>query len=508
MFTEPDMRERTRSAHRTASVRARRTAALAAVGAFVAAGLLVFAATPSGAPDAVAVSVAIDARHPGRPVPRSFNGLSFELTSLRQIARFWRSGNMVALLRSLGPGVLRFGGASADTRIAWNDRATPLPSWATAGLEARDLRELKRLADRSGWQVLLTIGLAHFDIRAAAREAAAAKAALGGSLVGFELGNEPNSYAEHGLRTLPWRFLLYAGEARAYWRAIAKTAPGVPLYGPDVSGSTIFKRWGRGEARRLHPAVLTAHHYPLGCRQVPAPTIEALLSPHVRALEAVSVRRFMAVAHASAIPFRLDETNTVSCGGVSGISDTFASALWATDYLAGAMAAGMAGINLHGNPANCAGYTPLCAPTPQTLLNGELRAQPEWYALVLERALIGDRPVRAIVSQQGRGNLDITALQSPGGGLHVVVVDDDPLEDPPSVVSLRVGRRFGAASLLALTAPSPTAESGVKLGGRTVARDGGWHQPAALPHSPNHGGIVKVQLPPSSAMLVTLAPVR
>jgi hypothetical protein len=292
---------------------------------------------------------------------------------------------------------------------------------------------------------------------------------------------------------------------RAYWRAIGKAAPGVPLFGPDVSGSRIFKRWGRGEARRLHPAVLTAHHYPLGCRQVPAPTIEALLSPHVRGLEAVSVRRFMAVAHASATPFRLDEANTVSCGGARGISDTFASALWATDYSARAMAAGIAGINLHGNLANCAGYTPLCAPTSERLLSGELRAQPEWYALLLDRALIGDRPVRAIVSEQGRGNLDVTALLSGGGRLHVVVVNDDPLGDAPAVVSLHVGRRLGAASLLALTAPSPAAESDVKLGGRTVAGGGGWHQPAALPQSPNRGGIVKVQLPPSSAMLITLA---
>jgi len=472
----------------------------------VGAGLLILASTPNGDPDAAAVSVAIDARHPGGSVPRSFNGLSFELTSLREIARLWRRGNMVALLRSLGPGVLRFGGASADTRIAWTDRETPLPPWASAALEASDLRELKRLADRSGWRVLLTIGLAHFDARAAAREAAAAKAALGSSLAGFELGNEPDSYAEHGLRTLPWRFPKYAGEARSYWQAIAKAAPNVPLLGPDASGSRVFKRWGPGEARRLRPAELTAHHYPLGCLQLPAPTIESLLSAHTRGLEAISVRRFMAVSHASAIPFRLDEANTVSCGGAPGISDTFASALWATDYIARAMAAGMAGINLHGNPANCAGYAPLCAPTPERLLSGALRAQPEWYALLLDRALIGDRPVRAIVSEQGRGNLDLTALQSGGGRLHLVVVDDDPLEDAPTALSLHVGRRFGAASLLALTAPSPAARSGVKLGDRTVAGDGRWDQPAVVPQSPNHGGTVKVQLPPSSAMLITLAP--
>ena len=31
-------------------------------------------------------------------------------------------------------------------------------------------------------------------------------------------------------------------------------------------------------------------------------------------------------------PFLMFETNTASCGGFPGISDTFASALWAVDY--------------------------------------------------------------------------------------------------------------------------------------------------------------------------------
>src|SRR6516164_2208651 len=89
MFTAACMHDRTRSAPGRARVRARRTAALAAIGVTAGAGLLVFASTPSGAPEAVAVSATLDLRHPGRPVPRSFNGLSFELTSLREIARFW-----------------------------------------------------------------------------------------------------------------------------------------------------------------------------------------------------------------------------------------------------------------------------------------------------------------------------------------------------------------------------------------------------------------------------------
>lgn len=319
--------------------------------------LHLFEGRPKGQSASVQVSVSIDVRHPGARVPREFLGLSFELASLPQIARYAGSGDFATLLRSLGAGVLRFGGASADTRVAWTDVATPRPAWASFALKAGDLRHLRKLASESGWQILLTIGLAHYDPRAAAREAAAAKMALGGWLAGIEIGNEPDSYARHNLRTAPWTPARYNAEVSSYRRAIARVAPGIPLAGPGVSGSAAFKRWGAAEATAQRPALLTGHHYPLGCRQVPAPTIARLLSAQIRRAQDASLRRYLSLSRASATAFRLDETNSVSCGGQPGVSNTFASALWAVDYIARAMLSGVAGVNFQGNPANCRGYT-------------------------------------------------------------------------------------------------------------------------------------------------------
>jgi hypothetical protein len=138
----------------------------------------------------------------------------------------------------------------------------------------------------------------------------------------------------------------------AYRSAIEAAAPGIPLAGPDVSGSSVFPTWGLGEVVDQQPALLTGHHYPLGCAEVPAPSITRLLSPKIRGKELASLERYMAVSRASEIPFRVDETNTVSCGGMAGISNTFASALWAVGYMAQAMRLGVSGINFHGNPAN------------------------------------------------------------------------------------------------------------------------------------------------------------
>jgi hypothetical protein len=454
----------------------------------------------------VRVAVWIDVRHPGAPVPQRFLGLSFELSSLGQIARYADSGNLATLLRSLGPGVLRFGGASADTQAAWTDPVTPRPAWASVVLEIGELRKLRKLAARSGWRVLLTIGLIHYDPRAAAREARAAKAALGPWLAGIEVGNEPNTYARHHFRPLPWTYSQYDAQVASYRRAIARVAPGIPFAGPDVSGSNAFARWGPSEAIKEKPALLTGHHYPLGCHDTPAPTIARLLSGRVRRLERNSLASYMSVSRASAIPLRLDETNTVSCGGKAGISNTFASALWAVDYITQTMVGDAAGINLQGNPANCRGYSPLCATTPARLARGALSAQPEWYALLLTKALIGDRPLRTTVASPERPNVAVMTLLADDGSLHFVIVDDDPPGASAAAVSLRVGRTFRSARILPLTAPSPGASSGIELGGRAVARDGSWREPTRLRQIAAQGGVIALTVPPSSAALVTVTP--
>ena len=52
-------------------------------------------------------------------------------------------------------------------------------------------------------------------------------------------------------------------------------------------------------------------------------------------------------AHRAGLPFRLTEVNSVTCGGVPGVSDTFATALWAPDTLFELLRAGVDGVNVH-----------------------------------------------------------------------------------------------------------------------------------------------------------------
>lgn len=454
------------------------------------------------------VWVPVNISEPGPAVPQEFLGLSFEAGALSQIAGYANNGDLVGLLRSVGPGLLRFGGVTADEQVAWSNGTTKRPAWAASTIDASDFRNLAVLAERSGWHVMLTLGLAHFEPEAAAQEAAAAQAELGPWLAGIELGNEPDYYAHHGFRTEPWGFMQYEAEVDAYRTAIAAVAPGIPLAGPDVSGSGAFETWGLGEALNLKPALLTGHHYPLGCGDALPPTITGLLSPEIRRRALVSLEKYMSIAHSSSIPFRLDETNTVSCGGLAGISNTYASSLWAIGYLVQAMDAGVAGINLQSNPTNCGGYTPVCAATAERASTGALGVQPEWYALLMARELIGDRPVTARVFAHGHPNLQVSALLAPDGGMHVVIVDYEPPGSPTMRVSLHVGLGFRDGTVLSLRGPALAAISGLTLDGLPVSPEGAWQQPSKIPHRKNINGVITTDVPGASATLVSIAPTR
>lgn len=458
-------------------------------------------------PPPPSVTVSVDTAHPGLPVPQDFLGLSFEMSSLPQMARYGSRGNLVPLLRSLGPGVLRFGGVSADTRIAWTDARTPRPAWASGVVDADDFRQLAGLAAQSGWHIVLTLGIVHFDPAAAAREAGAAKAALGPWLEAFEFGNEPNSYALHGMREEPWGLEQYNAQVGEYRAGVEAAAPGIPVWGPDVSGSSAFETWGPGEVVDQRPVTLTGHHYPLGCAQKkPVPSVTSLLSSPIWRREVGSERRYVSLSQSAGLPFRMDETNSVSCGGVAGISNSFASALWAAGYLPKLMGSGAVGVNMHGNVANCRGYSPVCAPGPQELADGELQAQPEWYSLLIASQLLGTRPLpTATKLRRTDANVHVLGFAAGDGSLRIVAVDDDPLGKPGVVVRLKVGAAFAAASTLALTGQSLHALSGVELGESEVAADGTW-APRRYGQATADRGIISVKLPAAGAMLITVAP--
>lgn len=465
---------------------------------------------PTGPPRGTPVSVALGAHPRGPAVPGDFLGLSFEVRSLPAIASWAHRGDLVALLRSLGPGVMRFGGISADEQTAWVGAGAAKPSWAIATVDEADLSNLAALARAGGWRVLLTVNLGHFDAAAAAQEAAVAHAQLGPYLAGIEVGNEPDLFPRKHLRPPGYGVGAYLPQAAAYIAAIHAAAPSVPIAGPDPSTGAQGLTWVSDAAATLHPQLLTDHYYPLSsCGE--RPTVAELLSPAVRLHESERLADALAIARAAHTPLRFDESNSISCEGEPGVSDTFASALWALDWIARGMTAGTAGVNLHDLIEKPASYSPLAAHTPRALAAGELRAAPEWYALLAAHALAGAggaRPLPLTVSGAAPGELSAYALRAPSGAVRLALIDYDPPGSPPLAIALRAPRSLRGGAILRLTGPAPAATRGTRLGGRAVSTGGSWSPASALPALHGRPGALSLQLPPSSAAVVTLAPQR
>ncbi len=160
---------------------------------------------------------------------------------------------------------------------------------------------------------------------------------------------------------------------------------------------------------------------------------------------------------------------------------------------------GVSGINLQGNPANCVGYTPVCAPTAEALAAGALRRAARVVCAAARQGADRRPPASPRASARARSRpTRSTAFLAPDGTLHFVIVDDDPPgARSRGACACRWGAAFAAPSVLSLTAPSPERRlRGAGWAAEAVAPDGSWSQPPGLPHAPNRNGVITVELKP------------
>ncbi len=484
-------------------------------------------ATASGTASDGQATVTVSTAVRGPKVAADFMGLSFEASAIPLLAQYGNTGNLAALMRSLGKGVLRLGGDSADAFVAWHANKGGTPRWAHTVISPSDLAGIAALSKKSGWRVLLTVNLGHYDPAAAAQEAAAANRLLGADLEGIEIGNEPDRYAREGLRGQNWSFAEYKQQYMAYRKAIAHAAPGVSIVAPDASSGIPPLPWVQAAAV-LDPTLVTDHYYPLSSCGGFRVHLAELLSPALRTQESTMLGRLLKIERASGERLRLDETNDVSCRGQAGVSNTLASALWAVDWTERAMQVGLAGLNFHDLLTEPLAYSPLVlppSPSPapsaaQTtatnthssaggLAAASLHANPEWYALLLTSQLVGSQPLPTRV--KGGAELSAGAFlesKSRGAPMRLALVDFDESGASSVRVHLHVPAGYVAGSVLPLTGPSTGAAARILLGGTEVGASGTWAPKLPLAAVSGTAGSLSVTMAPSSAALVTLHQAR
>jgi hypothetical protein len=419
-------------------------------------------------------------------VPASFLGLSTEYWSLPgyegHMAVF---GRVLSLLHVPGEGplLLRVGGNSADHTF-WESTVRRMPRWVFQ-LTPAWLRAARALVHRVSVSLILDLNLVTDSPLVAAHWARAAEAELPhSSIAGFEIGNEPDIYsrwfwmtrmarkggAEMGILPPHLTARDYTREFHTYARLLEQIAPGVPLLGPAAANPTRHLSWISTLVAGSHGelGVVSGHRYPYSACVRPTsevyPTIARVLDEKASAGIARSLQPAVSVAHRAGLPFRLTELNSVTCGGLPGVSNAFATALWAPDALFELMRAGVDGVNLHvrTDAINAAFALKQQGLVPRPLL----------YGLIMFRRALGAGarlvPVRLSVGRSP--HLKVWAVRLADGRLHVLVIDKG---SRPVTIDLRVPG-IGPASVQRLLAPSAVATSGVTLDGQWLGRAGRW----------------------------------
>jgi hypothetical protein len=447
-------------------------------------------------------------------VPRSYLGLSTEYWSLPLYADHLRVlERVIGLLhvRGDGPMVLRIGGDSADQTF-WDPRHTPLPPWAYP-ISPRWTREVSRLVRRLGLRLIVNLNVITNSPAGAVRLAQAAEARLPRhSIIGFEIGNEPDIYRLPawemmtggqmvGADTLPPALTAadYAVDFQRFSEALRRVAPGVPLLGPALANPLGHLAWLPPLLAAHLPDLrtVTIHRYLFsGCVGRSShryPTIAKLLRPASTVGMANSLSPAIGIAHSAGLPIRLTEMDSVDCGGRAGVSDTFATALWAPDALFNLLRAGADGVNIHvrARTVNAA----------YAFDRRGLVAHPLLYGLLMFVRTLGWRPRWVPLQLRARPSLNLAAwaVRTGTGRPHVLLLN----KGPRSVRFRLLIPTRGAATVQRLVAPSVRSLSGETLDGQRLGPDGTWTGSRQMAHltRTRHGYVVV--LPRFSEALVS-----
>ncbi len=342
--------------------------------------------SPTGNPSPGKGKAATLKLHPGEAgprIPNNFIGLSYETNELAEPSFFSpQNTGLIEQFRALAPhGVLRIGGNTSDVGY-WK----PTPNAKPPAVQTRVVRagepstklafpitpqaiqNLHGFLQATGWTCIYGINLGTNTPRRAADEATYVAQALGftqqhGKLEYFQIGNEPDLFGNHLRDPKTWSPEIYMDQWLAEADAIRAVLPSASFGLPDTGGNP---GWYAAVVNRLlslsHPpkvAALTHHYYIGGPPSNPKMTIDYILAPNPRVVELAddiraAAARLSAGEHSS-VPYRMTEGNTCYRGGKPGVSDVYAAALWAADYLLDLASRGYAGANLHGGTGKYVG---------------------------------------------------------------------------------------------------------------------------------------------------------
>ncbi|KAF8900143.1 glycoside hydrolase family 79 protein [Gymnopilus junonius] len=245
------------------------------------------------------------------------------------------------------------------------------------------------------------------------------QAILGNYLIGLQVGNEPDLYGTHGHRPSGYSPSDYVGEFGKLVSAMAADSSihnQNILIGPSVNTGpwTPEMVWDTGFINNYtsNLAYLSVEHYPsdncfaqfgIGTPRDPQTMFthylnhtapQALISPYLNSTAYVQTQGKKLL---------MFETNTASCGGFNGVSDSFGAALWGLDYGMQLAHSNFSGGLFHVGGQNVF-YNPFTPPPTNQSTFRRWTIGPIYYSALVMAEALGPGNNTQVVDLQGNTN--------------------------------------------------------------------------------------------------------
>lgn len=216
----------------------------------------------------------------------------------------------------------------------------------------------------------------------------------------YSLGNEPDLYYLPNYTSLSRPLPGEEAAAASTYLQVASTlraaVGSAAVIGPELARPANWRQQLPRVIAALPAQTVGIHAYPLSaCATPKAVTIKGVLSAPA-ANEPRTLRWVVADADAAHVPAIISEANSASCGGVAGVSDTPATAVWAVRFVLSALQAGFAEVRMHSSGAP---YDPFVVQGESVLarpLESAMVALNQWLPVgATLRTLPGVRGLRA-----------------------------------------------------------------------------------------------------------------
>ena len=401
----------------------------------------------------------------GKPIPADFTGLSYEAAQLANPNFFSPSNKeLISLFRELAPvGNLRIGGGTSEFTTYSDQPSTTAPPFEAFGPDTDKttkprtvttdaaLVALRGFLDAVNWSCLYGLNLGQGTVENAVQHARAVHRILGPRLLAFQIGNEPDSFRRR-YRPATYGPADFLEEWTRFHDAIATAIENVKFAGPDISNKLPYLTAFAKEApKHADVILLTSHYYAMGPAGNPQVTIDNLLDPDPK-LTTLKARDLHIIEEAqddAHLPYRMSEGNSCWNGGQVGVSDVFASALWAAGYLLQCAQRGWAGVNLHGG--GYGNYSPLVG-TPSK----SFQRRPEFFGMKFAQRYSGWSMVPSTLAGASP-RVDAFVLEK-GTSRELVLINKTP--DP---VRCTLPVRMKASANRTLTGPALDARTGIEI---------------------------------------------